>query len=167
MTALVVAEVRRDAGMQVAAEAEAAEQPGFKALAYATILRLAREQPTVHIDDVLAACPVRPRHPNAWGAVWMQAIREGVIERTGEMRHSDDPRKNKHLYPVYRSLVQGQTAPAEVVRAPAPATTSASPVVRVVRAASLGDIASYRDLISRKRVAAEPQGFADVGSRDI
>lgn len=167
MTALAVAEVRRDAGMQVAAEAEAAEQPGFKALAYATILRLAREQLTVHIDDVLAACPVRPRHPNAWGAVWMQAIREGVIVRTGEMRHSTDPRKNKHLYPVYRSLVQGQTAPAEVVSAPAPGTTSASPVVRVVRATSLGDIASYRDLISRKRVAAEPQGFADVGSRDI
>jgi hypothetical protein len=51
-----------------------------------------------------------PRHPNAWGAVWHRAIRDGVIRRSGEFRESRDPRKHRHCYPVYVSQLQTQAA---------------------------------------------------------
>jgi hypothetical protein len=90
----------RDRGMSLAAEAQGME---WSDLAYDTILRIAASQPTVHVDDVLAQFSVTPDHPNAWGAVWMRAIRAGVIEHSGTVRPSSDPKKHRHQYPVYRS----------------------------------------------------------------
>lgn len=93
----------RDAGL---AEAEA-HAPKFSARAYAAIADLARRSPTLHIDDVILFTDVgEAPHPNAWGAVWMKAIRAGLIARTAEVRPCrHDPKKHGHQYPVYRSLV--------------------------------------------------------------
>lgn len=100
------AQQRRDTGMGLAADAEDSEQPDFAQTAYLTICHLAKTLPEVHVDDVLVHCNMRPHHYNAWGAVWMRAIRDRVIERSGRSRPCrTDARKNAHQYPVYRSLI--------------------------------------------------------------
>lgn len=94
----------RDAGMSLAAFAQDQKSPGWGDLAYAAIRDIAARQETVHVDDVLTEFSLPPHHPNAWGGVWMRAIRNGVIERTGTVRHCrTDIGKHSHLYPVYRS----------------------------------------------------------------
>ena len=98
----------RDRGMAVAEAAQERDAPGWSDRAYAAIVRVARAQPTVHIDDVrLVFDEEAPGHPRAWGAVWARAIRDGVIEPTGMVRKTTDPRKHCHPCPVYRSLVYG------------------------------------------------------------
>lgn len=93
----------RDLGMT---RAEEAAGPMFSALAFAAIRRVAQQQATVHVDDVLRECSVRPSSPNAWGAVWMKAIKSGLICRTGEARRCrTDPNKHAHTYPVYKSMI--------------------------------------------------------------
>jgi hypothetical protein len=101
------ARLQRDAGMATAAAAEGAE---FAIEAYATLLKIARRQPTVHVDDVLAAMRIRPQHPNSWGRVWVEALRNKVIEPSGATKLCQfDARKNAHRYPVYRSLIYGKS----------------------------------------------------------
>lgn len=98
------AKSRRDRGMGLASAAEDRAQPEFAEIAYSTIETVARRQREVHVDDILVACTVQPEHPNAWGAVWMRAIRNGVIEHSGSVRPCrKDGKKNAHRYPVYRS----------------------------------------------------------------
>ena len=98
---------RRDAGMGHAADAEDREQPDFAEAAFLVICRIAANQPEVHIDDVLVRFTLKPHHPNAWGAVWMRAIRERVIEHSGRVRPCrTDAKKNAHQYPIYRSLLR-------------------------------------------------------------
>lgn len=96
----------RERGMSLAADAEDRDQPAFIDVAYQAILTVARRQDTVHVDDILAECTLAPHHPNAWGAVWMRAIRGGILARTGTVRSSIDPKKNAHNYPVYRSCIR-------------------------------------------------------------
>ncbi|MGU3403400.1 hypothetical protein [Methylobacterium brachiatum] len=111
MSALTDARARRDAGMEAAAEAEAHRQPAFAVAAYAAILSVATRQGTLHVDDVLPACSVRPASPNAWGSVWQKAIRDGVIVKTGRTRPcATDRRKHAHEYPVYASGLFGRAA---------------------------------------------------------
>lgn len=94
----------RDAGMAEAALAETLVNPDFAEVAYAAICHVARRQSEVHVDHVLAFCTIGPSHYNAWGAVWMRAIREGVILKTGMVRPClSDPLKHKHNSPVYAS----------------------------------------------------------------
>jgi len=102
---LFAARHRRDTGMARAAAAQERATPCFADGAASAIYWLARCQPTVHIDDLLAACSLRPAHFNAWGAVWKHAIRQGWIERSGEYRPSRDPKKNSHNYCVYTSKI--------------------------------------------------------------
>jgi hypothetical protein len=100
--AYTVARELRDAGMAQAAE----RAPTWSARAYDAIVRVARRQPEVHIDDMLAERLPPPNHPNAWGAVWARAIKDRIIERTLETRPCrTDPAKHAHRYPVYRSRV--------------------------------------------------------------
>lgn len=95
------AKALRDGGLVIVE----AHGPGFAAAAYEAIQSIAASQASVHIDDVLACGLPQPHHPNAWGAVWMRAIRAGLIERTDETRAcTRDPKKHAHRYPVYRSL---------------------------------------------------------------
>jgi hypothetical protein len=98
----------RDLGIDRAASAEARDNPHFHQEALAAIVRIAKRKTTVHVDDVLRECHVRPKHYNAWGAVWMRAVRAQIIEHTGELRPCRaDSGKHRHNYPVYRSLVYG------------------------------------------------------------
>lgn len=93
----------RNVGMQTAAEAQG---DAWAADAYAAIVSVARRQLIVHVDDVLKVFHRQPEHYNAWGAVWMKAIRQGILRRTGTVRpckaHS---RKHAHQYPVYASAI--------------------------------------------------------------
>jgi hypothetical protein len=123
MSAISDARARRDAGIEAAAEAEDRRQPAFAVAAYAAILSVATRQQTVHVDDVLAACSVRPASPNAWGSVWQRAIRDGVIIKTGRTRPCiTDRRKNAHDYPVYASSLFGRAAKPAVPGRRAPQT---------------------------------------------
>lgn len=97
---------RRDQGMQAAADAQNSKEVGFTDRAYEVIRGIALKQPTVHIDDFLAVSDLKPDHPNAFGAPWMRAIRNGVLERTGTIAPCKrDPKKHGHNYPIYRSKI--------------------------------------------------------------
>jgi hypothetical protein len=100
----------RDTGMAIAREAQERDAPGWTERAYAVIYSVARRQPEVHVDDVLAIFREQPAHPNAWGSVWQRAVRDGVISRTGRLRETQDRRKHRHQYPVYRSEIFGEAA---------------------------------------------------------
>jgi hypothetical protein len=98
------AEHRRDVGMIEAAFAEELTGSDFGERAYAAICHVARRQCEVHVDDIIRYCTVKPSHYNAWGSVWMRAIKDGVIVKTGRVRPCvSDPGKHKHSSPVYRS----------------------------------------------------------------
>ena len=105
MDLVELADHLRDRGMSLAARAEDFTQPDFAQAAYMAIRAVALRQETLFVDDVLRQCLVTPSHPNAFGAVWMRAIRDGVIEPTGQRRKSSDPKKHAHQYPIYRSLI--------------------------------------------------------------
>ena len=67
---------QRDAGMQQAA----AHADDFCEFAYACLLRIARRQIHVHVDDLLLELDGRrPSSPNAMGSVWVRAMRAGII----------------------------------------------------------------------------------------
>ncbi len=96
------AEHRRDIGMIEAEFAEALTGSDFAEVAYAAICHVARRQCEIHVDDILRFLKARPSHPNAMGAIWLRAIKDGIIIRTGTIRPCvSDPAKHKH--PVYRS----------------------------------------------------------------
>lgn len=100
----------RDRGMAIAAAAQARKAPGWSDRAYAAIVRRARAHPTVHRDDVALDFTEEPAHPNAAGSVWGRAIRDGVLEETGRTRKTTDPKKHRHSYPVWRSLLYAAPA---------------------------------------------------------
>lgn len=92
----------RDEGM---ARASAAVGPVWREHAFLALRDLAREKPTVFVDDLYARVEWQPRSPNAWGSVWQRAIREGLIRKTGRTAPSKLRGKHAHHYPVYESLV--------------------------------------------------------------
>lgn len=101
-----LAERLRDAGMARASEAQDRAMPAWNELAYRAIEAVARTQAELHVDDILSAFTAKPDHHNAWGGVWMRAIRDGVIERTGRVRQCmSDAGKHRHQYPIYRSKI--------------------------------------------------------------
>lgn len=100
-------EARKAAGMATAAAAQEDDAPGWGERALQAIIAVALSQPTVHVDDVLAIFSEQPAHFNAWGGVWVRAINDGVIARTGTVRPCKDAKKHKHNSPVYRSLICG------------------------------------------------------------
>ncbi len=101
------ARLERDSGMASAAAAQGAL---FAETAYALLVALARRQEYVHIDDMLRNCDLRPEHFNAWGSVWMKAVRNKVIEHSGRVKPCMvHVRKHKHNYPIYRSLIHGKS----------------------------------------------------------
>jgi hypothetical protein len=101
----------RDRGMALAEAAQERKAPGWSDRAYAAIDHVAHAQPTVHIDPVRQVFREEPpTHPRAWGAVWTRAIKAGLIEPTGMVSKTTDPRKHGHPCPVYRSLVYNSPA---------------------------------------------------------
>lgn len=98
---------RREAGMALASGAQERKHRHWSDQAYAAIRAIATRQDEVFVDDVLGAFALVPDHPNAWGHVWQRALRDGLIAHSGRIRPSADPKKHKHQYPVYRSLICG------------------------------------------------------------
>lgn len=94
----------RDAGVAAAEKAQDKADPVWKELAYAALLRVAERQAWVHRDDVAAECGLSPHHPNAWGAIWMKALRAGVLVDKGRSRKTTDKGKHVHRYPLYYSM---------------------------------------------------------------
>ena len=97
------------------ARADAGADPVWREAAYLALQGLARTRSEVHVDDLYATCAWRPPRPNAWGAVWQRALREGLLVKTGRSRPTRLPEKHAHDYPVYRSLIfRRDGAPAHV-----------------------------------------------------
>lgn len=82
--------------------------PEFFAQAYAVPPRVARRQLILCADDLTqelrGVARERP-HGNIIGPIWQLAIRNGLVQRTTEMRASADPTKRGRMIPVYFSLV--------------------------------------------------------------
>jgi hypothetical protein len=93
----------RDTGMVRAQVAQEFTAPGWSDRAYGEIERIASIQEFIHANDLRGF--EKPSHPNAWGGVWMRAIKNRIIARTGRIEPCIDPLKHKHNSPVYRSLV--------------------------------------------------------------
>jgi hypothetical protein len=85
--------------------AAAGAGPVWREFAYLALRGLALTRREVHVDDLYAACAWHPPRPNAWGAVWQRALREGLLEKTGRTRPTRLPEKHAHEYPLYRSLI--------------------------------------------------------------
>jgi hypothetical protein len=96
-------ELFRDNGAAAALAAQEEDVPGWAERAFGAIVEIACRRPEIHTDDVTSVFREPPTHFNAWGAVWMRAIKEKIIVRTGNYRRSSDPKKHAHVYPVYRS----------------------------------------------------------------
>ncbi|MGM4906284.1 hypothetical protein AB8B21_05595 [Tardiphaga sp. 866_E4_N2_1] len=101
----------RDIGMVEAEFAETLSGSNYPAALAAAIRHVALRQCEVFIDDVLPLIKAKPSHPNSAGAVWIRAIKDGVIVETKESRRSRDPVKHRHKYTVYASgLFYGRRA---------------------------------------------------------
>lgn len=83
-------------------------------MALACIEHVARHNELVHVDDVARYAEEtklpRPQSMNQWGAVWLKAIRAGLIYPAGERRAAGATlRQHRHKhgrsYPVYQSKV--------------------------------------------------------------
>jgi len=101
--------VAREAGMAAAATAAG---EAWREAALAAIRRIARRQREVFVDDVRAIFREPPPNGDerAWGQVWRNAIRAGIIEPSG--KHRDSARAKElgfatRPYPIYRSLIFG------------------------------------------------------------
>lgn len=110
MDLVELAEHLRDRGMALAECAQEFVSPLWSERAYAALLKIARRQHHVHVDDVLREFTEAPSHPNAWGAVWHRAIREHNLIHSGRVKPSTDPTKHKHSYPIYMSLIYRRTS---------------------------------------------------------
>ena len=110
MISYIEAQRRRDEGVALAANAQGQR---WSDRAYQAIEAIARRSVHVHIDQVLRAGVPRPDHPNAWGAVWLRAIRAGIIQRSAETRPCTvDPGKHAHRYTVYFSRIHDPRCPS-------------------------------------------------------
>ncbi len=96
---------KRDEGI---ARATSGQPIGWPEYAYETLVALAREQPTVFVDDYYARLTWFGDHPNAMGGIWTKAMRAGVLVKSGKERPTRLPGKNAHPYPIYTSLIYGQ-----------------------------------------------------------
>ena len=62
-------------------------------------------------EEFRAVCEaegVRPHHCNAWGGLTVALVKAGVIEDTGRVEKSRDPRSHARRQPVWRVLENGR-----------------------------------------------------------
>lgn len=52
----------------------------------------------------------RPHHPNVWGAMWMQAARQGLVVKTGQYRHMQDLRSHARITTEWVRPPKGTTS---------------------------------------------------------
>jgi len=98
-------QARKREGMAQVAE----HSQEYFALAYAALERVARRQLVLCADDLtqeLRGVSRERPHPNISGPIWQLAIRNGMLQRTTEVRPSADPCKRGRMLPVYFSLIR-------------------------------------------------------------
>lgn len=96
-------------GMALAEAAQDLIAPDWSTRAYDALVKIARSQATLHVNDVTREFTEAPSHPNAWGSVYMRLIREHMIIHSGRVQPSTDPKHHRHQYPVYLSLIYRRT----------------------------------------------------------
>jgi hypothetical protein len=98
--------IRMDRGICLAVEAQDRDDGSYTDALYECICAIAREQLTVHIDDVLKRFTRKPAHPNANAGPWRRAKNDRIIRPSGHVRRcTADSCKNAHIYPVYESMI--------------------------------------------------------------
>lgn len=99
----------RRVGIALAEERANREIVDWSDLAAAFLRKYCRENESVFGEDVTKAAEawglISPSNPRAWGASYIRAQREGIIEKTDRTRR----RENGSLAMVYRSLVFAKT----------------------------------------------------------
>lgn len=84
----------RDEGLRRVAE----NSEEFLKEARGTARLICEAKGTVTADDVRRGCPITPRHPNAWGAVF----KSKEFEFTGAMRQSEVETRHGGMQRVWR-----------------------------------------------------------------
>lgn len=79
--------------------------PGWATLAYLAVQRVARERRTFTASDLWLVIESRPREPRALAGVLRRAVKNGLIEATGEFRKSGMRVNHDRPQAVWRSLV--------------------------------------------------------------
>lgn len=95
------AKAARDAGFASVAK----NAGGWRPAAIAAIAALPQGYEGTGEDirlDLLKAGLAEPHHHNAWGEVTKEAIKRGLIHRTGELRNMRTKRSHARATPVYR-----------------------------------------------------------------
>jgi hypothetical protein len=94
----------RDAGMAAAWDNTPAN---WRVVALTLLFQLAKQQPEVTADDLQDVLPPLPAecHPNVIGSLWMEAVRNHVLERTERSILSSRSSAHARRVPVYTSLV--------------------------------------------------------------
>lgn len=113
MLSTAIAETKRDAGIERAADHAERETPGWIEQASQFLRGYARTHVDFLAEDVVAAALFQippPPDGRAWGAVFRQAAREGVIHKVGYA-----PAKTSNLSPkvLWESRVLDRTAPLD------------------------------------------------------
>jgi hypothetical protein len=93
----------------IEAAADAAGE-AWRATALEAIRTIARRQREVFVDEVRALFrePPPSGEERAWGQVWRNALRAGIIEPSSEHRNSARAKElgfATRPYPIYRSLI--------------------------------------------------------------
>lgn len=102
------ARAQRDAGMQLAADHAASEDPGWADKAYDALVSYARAHRAFTSEEFRSGSGVKsPTTPKALGPIFRRAARDGVIEKGGFAIA-----KERHLSPcvLWHSLVNGPRA---------------------------------------------------------
>lgn len=90
----------RDEALEVVADkaGKVWMEAGFRAIAH-----LEGEFTGEDIRRIVGLVIGQPHHHNAWGSLIMNAIKRGLIIKTGQWLKMRDPRSHARMTPVYRN----------------------------------------------------------------
>ena len=97
---LAASQTARDAGL-----ARVLDRAGLFHVQAVEVIRRRLGGAEVLAEEFRRAClaeGVAPHHHNAWGALTAVLVRRGVIEDTGRLGKSQDPRSHARRQPVWR-----------------------------------------------------------------
>lgn len=77
----------------------------WKTKALEAIRSLAKEKQRIHPNDIQNFFIEEPSHPNHWGIVWLQAMREGIIIPTEEYIPLSKPQSHGRRSRIYLSTL--------------------------------------------------------------
>lgn len=86
-------QARRDAGAEAVDAATTAPHRQWKPQADAALAKLIKAGHPFTADDLAALVDQEPHHPNAWGALFLNASQRGEIRKTG---YTQSKTKSRH-----------------------------------------------------------------------